>query len=533
LALTVDVSSVYAQTPPSDEQGLLELRNTVVNLLAALVQRGVLSQQDAQKMVADAQALAETEIAELRAQDAAEEGAVRVTYVPEVVKDEIQAAVVADVKDVVVEDVVTRAKQEGWGVPGALPAWVRNVDVDTRLRVRGEGNYFDEQNATGTYLNFNAVNEAGGIGAAGADALLNTTEDRSRLRARLRVDVTADLSPNFTAHLGVSTGNMHDPVSMNETLSNYGRRLNFAVSNASIEWNVANERATRDFDMHAGRFDNPFLHSSLVWDEDLAFEGLAGTVGFDVFRRRTAEFDRGVFLTLGAFPLDEIELSRDDKWLYAGQLGIEAPLSERSVFRFAAGYYEFKNITGLRNAPDSRLNDFSAPPLLGRGNTLFDIRNDLDPDTNLFALAADYELANIVAQFDFPVFGENRVQVALDYVENRGFDPLAVSERIGEPAAAHTKGHQIEFSVGRDRVREAGDWRVFAAYRYLEQDAVIDAFTDSDFGLGGTDTEGVIVGFDFGVSRNVWVTTKWLSANEIFGPPLAIDTLQLDLNTQF
>jgi hypothetical protein len=179
------------------------------------------------------------------------------------------------------------------------------------------------------------------------------------------------------------------------------------------------------------------------------------------------------------------------------------------------------------------LNDYTAPALLGRGNTLYDIRNDLDPDTNLFALASDFEIANVTAQFDFGVFGRNIVRFKLDYLENRGFDRLAVEQLVGQPIEARTKGRQFELSVGRARVVERGDWRSFAAYRYLERDAVIDAFTDSDFGLGGTDTEGYIIGFDLGVTRNAWFTTKILSSNEIDGPPLAIDVLQLDLNTRF
>lgn len=526
-----------AQAPVSDEQSLLELRNTVVNILEVLVQRGLLTQQDAQAMVVRAQEQAETEIAELRARDAAQEqaeqGAVRVTFVPEIVKDEIEAAVREDVQGAVVEDVVARAKSEGWGVPGALPAWVRNVDVDARLRVRGEGQYFDEQNAQNTYLNFNAVNDHGGIGAAGPDALMNTTQDRGRLRARLRVDLNAEISPTVTARLSFATGNMNDPISMNSTLANYGRRLNFAVQNASIEWALRNARTTRGFDLYAGRFDNPFLSSTILFDEDLSFEGIAGKVAFDVFRRSGDGLQPGVSLLLGAFPLEEVELASDDKWLYAGQIGLEVPMGSRSVFRFGGAYYEFRNIVGLRNSIDSRLNDYTAPALLGRGNTLYDIRNDLDPDTNLFALASEFGIANVTAQLDFAAFGENRLRITADYLENRGFDPLAVEQLIGRPIDARTTGRQLELSVGRERIAEPGDWRVFAAYRYLERDAVLDAFTDSDFGLGGTDTEGYIVGFDLGVTRNAWFTTKILSSNEIDGPPLSIDVLQLDLNSRF
>jgi hypothetical protein len=534
LACAVVIGGAAAQPAVGDEQSLLELRNTVVNILEALVQRGVLTQQDAQAMVARAQEQAETEVAELEARDADADSAVRVTYVPEIVKDEIAAAVREDVRGEVAADVVERARNEGWGVPGALPAWVRNVDLDGLLRVRGEGQYFDESNAVNTYLDFNTINEQGGIGRAGPDALMNTTEDRGRLRARLRLDLNASITPSLTARLGFATGNMNDPISMNSTLANYGRRLSFAVQNAAIEWAPRNERATRGFDLRAGRFDNPFLSTTILWDEDLSFEGLAGTVAFDVFRRRSGDgVQPGVSFTLGAFPLEEVELASDDKWLYGSQLGLEVPIGERSRFRLGGAYYEFRNIVGLRNAIDSRLNDYTAPALLGRGNTLYDIRNDLDPDTNLFALAAEYEIADLTAELELNVFGENQLRITADYVENRGFDAEAVAALIGRPIDARTKGRQVELSVGRPSVQDAGEWRVFAAYRYLERDAVVDAFTDSDFGLGGTDTEGYIVGFDLGLTRNAWVTTKVLSSNEIDGPPLSIDVLQLDLNTRF
>jgi hypothetical protein len=336
-----------------------------------------------------------------------------------------------------------------------------------------------------------------------------------------------------TARLSFATGNANDPISMNQTLANYGRRLNFAVQNAAIEWAPRNDRSTLGFDLYAGRFDNPFLSSTILWDEDLSFEGVAGKVGFDVFRRGAGGYAPGVSLLLGAFPLEEVALASDDKWLYAGQIGVEVPMGATGEFRFGTAYYQFRNIVGLRNALDSTLNDYTAPALLGRGNTLYDIRNDQDPNTNLFALASEFEIASFTAQLDFGVFGPNRLRFKADYLENRGFDALAVEQLIGRPIEARTTGRQVEIDVGRELVAAAKDWRVFAAYRYLERDAVLDAFTDSDFGLGATDTEGYILGFDLGVGRNVWVTTKWLSSNEIDGPPLSIDVLQLDLNTRF
>src|SRR5262245_23616979 len=89
VGLFASSSAVAQESSAAERQSMLELRNTVVNLLQGLVQRGVLSQEDAQKMVADAQARAQTEVAAQKAQEAAEQDAVRVTYVPEAVKEDI------------------------------------------------------------------------------------------------------------------------------------------------------------------------------------------------------------------------------------------------------------------------------------------------------------------------------------------------------------------------------------------------------------------------------------------------------------
>ena len=62
---------------------------------------------------------------------------------------------------------------------------------------------------------------------------------------------------------------------------------------------------------------------------------------------------------------------------------------------------------------------------------------------------------------------------------------------------------------------------------------MLDAFTESDFHLGGTDTQGYRITGSYGLVNNVWLRARWISATEIDGPPLAIDTLQLDLNAKF
>lgn len=276
---------------------------------------------------------------------------------------------------------------------------------------------------------------------------------------------------------------------------------------------------------------NPWMGSDLVWDADLNFEGLAANYRLGLSRDNY--YSRFAFLTLGAFPLQEIELSSNDKWLFGGQLGFEWKFDGGSRLRLGAGYYAYQNIIGQRNAADSTLLDFTAPQFLQKGNTLFDIRNDVDTGTNLFALASDFELANLTVGFDWKVSPLYRIALLGDYVRNVGYDEARTRARIGFDLDPRDQGYLAELNFGASDMARRHAWRAFVGYRYVEGDAVLDAFTDSDFHLGGTDAKGYYLGADFSVTPRVLARLRYLSANEIDGPPLGVDVLQLDFNAQF
>ncbi len=85
-ALVALAGLTAAQHCVADErQSLEELRNTVTNLLQALVDQGVITREKAQQMIKAAQDKAAADAAALAKSD---EGAVRVPYVPQIVKDE-------------------------------------------------------------------------------------------------------------------------------------------------------------------------------------------------------------------------------------------------------------------------------------------------------------------------------------------------------------------------------------------------------------------------------------------------------------
>ena len=120
-----------------------------------------------------------------------------------------------------------------------------------------------------------------------------------------------------------------------------------------------------------------------------------------------------------------------------------------------------------------------------------------------------------------------------DGVRNLAYNTERVSANVGQYVAPRTKGYQGELSFGYPEVLSFGAWRTVVGYRYLQRDAVIDAYTDSDFHWGGTDARGYYLVGDLGLANRVWMRMRYMSSNAIDGPKLGIDTLQVDLNTRF
>jgi len=74
---------------------------------------------------------------------------------------------------------------------------------------------------------------------------------------------------------------------------------------------------------------------------------------------------------------------------------------------------------------------------------------------------------------------------------------------------------------------------VLAAYKRIEPDAMPDGYNDSSFHQGGTNARGYILGGSYAFDRNTWLTARWMSSKEVYGEPLSIDSLQLEVNARF
>jgi hypothetical protein len=519
------------QSHAADErQSLEELRNTVVNLLQALVEQGVISREKAQQMVKAAQDKAAADAAAVAKSD---EGAVRVPYVPQIVKDEIAKQVAEEVKPAVVADVVKEAKTEQWGVPGALADWLTRTRLYGEVTLREEGLFYDGSNAHDQFYNYYAINQAGSIAKAGQNAFLDDNETRVRFRGRARLGVESDITDSITAGMRLVTGNTGDLVSETQTLDGTAP-YQVGLDELYIRLDERNSQKFPWLTVVGGRFLNPYqTPTDLIFHKDLTFTGVAATGRFG-FGDGSPEQSH-VFLTAGAHPVQEIEFSAQDKWLAAAELGTYLRWGEAQHVRLAGAFYDYFNVTGRLNPPGSPgLYNYTAPTFLRYGNTVFDIDYLSDPTTNLFALASKFRIANVNATYAIGV-GPYQLTVTADAVRNYGFHFNQIEALTGTPPAGNrNKGYQGEVTFGSPTVLSAGAWRALIGYRYLEGDAVIDGFTDSDFHyFGGTNAKGYYVVGDLGVATKVWLRLRYLSANEIDGPRFGVDTLQFDVNTRF
>ncbi len=534
--LVTFATSSYA----GQQEDLLKLKNTTIDLINALVKEGVLSESRAKTLIADAERKAETEFKEKEKKEA--EGTrdvVRIPYVPKFVRDKIREQVRSGLRKDVVADVMARAKKERWGIPGALPDWTRRFKLKGDFRLRYEGDFFSPDNNPEGYYDWQTINEKGGLFKAGNKVYLNTVKNVNRLRIRMRLGIDAKIANNFKAGIRLVTGNPKDPVSTNQTLGQYAQRYNLSIDQAYLKYDYINPEGYPSMTLLGGRMPNPWFSTDLVYDHDLNFEGLASQFRFGLpGNHNVPEQDkrlRSLFLTLGAFPVQQTS-RYTDKWLFGAQFGTDLKFEDQSHFQFAVAYYDYKNIQAVPNDYGSVENDWSAPRFMQKGNTIARISNDVGEqkaNPRLVGLASKFKILNLTTKYDYAGFAPVHLMLTADYAKNLGFNQQEVNRLNGSNIKDQTTAYRVKFTLGRPGIKKHGDWQVYFGWRYVERDAVLDAFTDSDFHLGGTNAKGWVVGSKFGLTKNTWTEVRWLSADEITGPLLGIDILQVDLNTRF
>ncbi len=564
-------------------------QNVTINLINRLVKRGVLTKEDAVDLIQQAEADAQTAQAQAVAtQDAVaqataaaqqavantppppeDDGSVRVTYVPEIVRSQITS----QVKD----EVMAQAKSEGWAAPNLIPGWLPRFRPFADIRVRYEGDFFPDGNDnTGAFPNFNAINTGTPFNVAGDQfsPQLNVDKDRTRYRLRARFGADLDLGEGFTAGIRIATGQDNSPTSANQSLGlpYQGQGGNFSkyaiwLDRAFIRYEYGG-LPTKNLALTVGRFDNPFFTTSeIMWDNDIGFDGVALQAKYEVLRGFTP------FISGGLFPVFNTDFNFSsnqpqkfasyDKYLYAVQLGEDWNVTKDIELKSAVGYFYFQNIEGQLSTPYTPLSandagdtDASRPAFAQKGNTYMALRDIVPNASNNFGtinqfqyygLATPYQNLTVNGRLAYKHFEPFVAAVSFEYVKNLAFDRNevaskavnnrgAVDDGLSDPLGSFVGGDNawiVQGQIGAETLARRWDWNIFGGYRYVESDSVVDGFNDSDFGGGGTNLKGYTIGANLALSANVYVGLRYLSATSIAGPPFKEDIIQLDLNAKF
>jgi Putative porin len=353
----------------------------------------------------------------------------------------------------------------------------------------------------------------------------------TRLRIRARVGMRFAYSDELAATVRIASGNPNDPISTNQTLTG-----NFTPFSVNLDWAYltlapGNTFGIRPglFTINGGKFPNPmFRVGELVWDDDLSPEGLneiVALLGSPLGDPRSLSLDQ-VKLFAEQWTFSQIN-NRQDGFMIGGQVNPSMHIGPVQL-EAGVGQYGWINPDQIAQATSKNTTAFTAAgaPVANSNfnSSLFNtnqlVVQHIQPPTPVggkqpAAFSATTGFLSNWNQTDFniqatvpDVVQAQPVRFWFEYVHNWG--------AVGSDRA---NGFQAGLRIGQTKV--LGDWSVYGLYEYLQQDAVISAFTWSDFGFGGTNVKGPVIGLDYQLLNPLTLSARAYFTNFIDHPWVA------------
>ena len=315
--------------------------------------------------------------------------------------------------------------------------------------------------------------------------------DRHRIRAR--VGLKGKVNDEIDFNLLLATGS-DDPVSTNETLGDGFASDDIWLDRAFLTYTPA---GLEGLSILAGKMGTPFYaagKNQLIWDGDLSPEGIA-------IQYTTALNDAtGLFVNGGALWVAENDADADTS-LYGVQAGLTHSFEDKSKLTWGAGYFHYGNINGEPFVYDDE----------AFGNT--------ESATTAGTYAYDYKLVEVFGEYGTKL-GELPISVYGNYVVNTA------------SSVKEDTGWLVGTKLGK--ASAPGSWDFGYEYRDLEADAVLGAYTDSDFADGGTDGKGHKFSVGYALAKSTTLNLTYFMNQALDkSPDDDYRRLQLDVNIKF
>ncbi len=360
-----------------------------------------------------------------------------------------------------------------------------------------------------------------------ADSLENRNRFRYRLRYGLENGIGDDLTVGFRLASAVlnsreSSSNPSsntartiyggDPTSTNQTMGNPGL---FSFNTIAIEKAYAkyNPKYLKDLalgpvtikgaELGGGKFENPFLKysSPMVWDADVTPEGIYEKIDMNLWQNEGNEVNW--FGTAMQSPVKEAAAGEQDANLLGFQTGFNVvgytPMMERPVeFNSAVAFYDWQNY-----ASDQNFTFDAGTTSLARGNTTCLGGTSGGAAGDCIGLEAGNPQV-----FDF----YNEIKFTPANVPLKFFSDVASNVNNGSVSGtAAMKDTAWGLGMGVGELKNRGSWNVNYGFYSIPSNAVVGAFTDSDFGQGHANNVGGVLKAGYQLTDNMQVNFAWFN----------------------
>ena len=359
---------------------------------------------------------------------------------------------------------------------------------------------------------------------------------RNRFRYRLRLGLRGILVDDWFFGLRLETST--NPRSTNVTFGD-DSGVNGPFSKDSDRISVGQAyfgyKGVRDLTLTAGKIQNPFITTSMVWDGDINPEGLAeqwkhtfnlsfggghaaGTQSYGkdgktvstAAESTPSNITVDIFANLGQFVYDDsnpentvgpapVGLPNRDALLLGWQVGAKIGFTKDIYLQLAPTIY---NYTGNGDTFNTH---FSGDPtfLDGSGNKVTPNQTGI----------------NSLLVFDMPVefgwkFGELPMRVFGDFAVNFDGDDRAAA--AGHPDKGDQR-YAYQIGLGAGKLKAKRDWQLSAFYQHVEQFALDPNLVDSDIFDSRVNMEGFVVQAGYAISDAVFFNLTYGYGEQIDG----------------
>jgi len=320
----------------------------------------------------------------------------------------------------------------------------------------------------------------------------NKDQDRQRIRARL--GAYSEINPQVDTGIRIATGSNDDARSTNQDLNNYFDKKQIWLDQGYIDYHPD---AIKNLHLVGGKMPQQWVSmGDIIWDSDINPEGLAVTYKYPL--GSSAE----LFGSLGNYNLkdnvdgDGVQF-RHDLRLTAGQLGSRFNISDNLKVTVGGSVYAYQN------DEDSRCTGTSTPCALAVNG------NSANNEFRLYEGFSQVDIGGLPMPLSF--YGQ--------YVKN--------NDAVTDQDTAWLLGAKSKvFGLNLDY-----------NYRDVQRNAVVGAFTDSDFANGTTGSRGHKFKVGYDIDKNFAIGATYFLTKADFASRTQRDadanTLQLDAEAKF